>query len=643
MIAILPLVFLAADAPGWFKEVATSQLPAYEAKVPAAVLLNEESVTLDGTGKQLRSMRYALKVLTKDGAKDASNAVYYHTDTGKVKDMKAWLIYPSGKVKEYGKNDMVEANAGDGLFDEAKFRIVSARGEADPGAVFGFESTVEEKSVFTQFVFDFQDSLPALRSTFVLNLPAGWKAEGKVFRGLGAETLEPEVSGGTYRWQMTKLSPFERENNAPQRTTQTARLVVSTYPPSGAAGGHFQTWKDVAAWTARFTEPAAKLTPELSAKATELTAKAKTFWEKLSALAEHAQGIRYESIQINLSRGGGYTPHSAAQVLAKGYGDCKDKANYLRTLLKAVGVDSYMVTIYSGDPRRTRREWASPMQFNHAVLAVKVPDETKAPAVFDFPGMGKMMMFDPTDTDVPLGFIPDHEQDSWALLLAGDKGDIFRTPGTAPAMNRLERAAAVKLDGEGGVTASIQQKATGQEAFANRMMMRRMAGPEYLKMIERRISRAVPGAVFAKIEPRDNIGQQQFDLQIDFSSGSYGKSMQGRLLMVKPIMLNYGGLPDVSNPKRTQPLIIDPVSFRERVEMEIPAGFAVDEMPASGQFESEFGRYKTVFKVEGNKVIVEREIELKAAWVPVEGFKAVRDFVGKIGGSEQSPVVLIRK
>jgi hypothetical protein len=258
-------------------------------------------------------------------------------------------------------------------------------------------------------------------------------------------------------------------------------------------------------------------------------------------------------------------------------------------------------------------------------------------------GLGKMMMFDPTDTDVPLGFIPDHEQDSWALLLAGDKGDIFRTPATMPSTNHLERTAIVKLTPEGGVSATIQQKATGQEAFDNRMLMRRMAANEYVKMVERCISRTVPGAAFGKIEPKDNIAQQQFDLHIDFSSPAYAKSMQGRLLMVKPIMLNYGGIPDVSNPKRTQPLIIDPVSFRERVEMEIPPGFAIDEMPDSGAIESEFGKYKASFQANGNKVIVERELELKATWVPVEGFKAVRDFVGKIGGTEQAPVVLIRK
>lgn len=642
-ILLLTLVLAAADAPGWLKEAGTSALPAYEAKVPAAVLVNEESVTLDATGRQLRSTRYAVKVLTRDGARHASQAVVYFTDTGKVKELKAWLIFPSGKVKEYGRADIAEGNVSSGIYDEAKYRSVDGRADADPGAVFGFEATVEEKTIFTQFIHDFQDDLPAFRSTFVLNLPAGWTAEGKVFRGQTAEALEPDVSGTTYKWQLTKLPPFEREAGAPRRTTLNPRLVVNTFRPAGAVGGHFQSWKDVSTWTSKLTDASATLTPELSAKATELTANAASSWDKLSALAKHAQGIRYESIQMNLSRGGGYTPHTAAHVLTKGYGDCKDKANYLKTLLKAINVDSYMVTIFSGDPRRTRREWPSPMQFNHAILAIKVPDEVKAPAVFDFPGIGRMLMFDPTDETVPLGYVPDHEQDSWALLLAGDRGDIFRTPATAPAANHLRRASVLKITAEGGVAATLAQHATGQEAFDQSRVLKRFARPDYLKMIEGRISRAVPGAAIAKIEPKDDLAQQRFDLDLEFSAPTYGKSMQGRLLMVKPIVLTYNGLPDLSNPKRTQPLLIDPASFSERVEMEVPAGFVVDELPDSGQLESEWGKYKAAFRAEGNKVIVERELELKSAWVPVESFKAARDFFSRVGGTEQAPVVLMRK
>jgi len=45
-------------------------------------------------------------------------------------------------------------------------------------------------------------------------------------------------------------------------------------------------------------------------------------------------------------RGGGYKPHLARQVFDKQYGDCKDKANLMRTMLKALGIPSYMMSIW---------------------------------------------------------------------------------------------------------------------------------------------------------------------------------------------------------------------------------------------------------------------------------------------------------
>ena len=51
----------------------------------------------------------------------------------------------------------------------------------------------------------------------------------------------------------------------------------------------------------------------------------------------------------------------------------------MRAMLKAVKIDSYLVSIFPGDPDYVREEWPSPQQFNHCIIAVKVSDETKFP------------------------------------------------------------------------------------------------------------------------------------------------------------------------------------------------------------------------------------------------------------------------
>ena len=132
--------------------------------------------------------------------------------------------------------------------------------------------------------------------------------------------------------------------------------------------------------------------------------------EKIRAIGRYVQGIRYISIDIGVSRGGGMRPHAAAQVFAKSYGDCKDKANLMRAMLKAINITAYPVAIFSGDPTFVREEWASPYQFNHCIIAILVGDEAQAPTVIKHPKLGRLLIFDPTDDDTPTGDLPEHEQ-----------------------------------------------------------------------------------------------------------------------------------------------------------------------------------------------------------------------------------------
>ena len=47
------------------------------------------------------------------------------------------------------------------------------------------------------------------------------------------------------------------------------------------------------------------------------------------------------------------------------------------------------------------------------------------------PSLGRLLIFDPTDDNTPVGDLPDHEQGSFALLVAGDDGALLRMPGHA--------------------------------------------------------------------------------------------------------------------------------------------------------------------------------------------------------------------
>ena len=256
----------------------------------------------------------------------------------------------------------------------------------------------------------------------------------------------------------------------------------------------------------------------LARKAYELTALAKTEFEKIRAIAQYAQNIQYISIQTGVGRGGGYRPHASNEVFAKAYGDCKDKANLMRAMLKVVGIDSIPVSIYSGDANYVRAAWPSPQQFNHCIIAVKVSDETQAGTIIKHPRLGRLLIFDPTDEQTPIGDLPYHMQGSLALIDSKTETDLVRMPVTPPEMNQLERFATLELQPDGAIAGQIKEQANGQTAARFRTQYRQLSKPEYTGMIERWLTTGATSARLNKMEPTDHSADGRFGLNVEFSA-----------------------------------------------------------------------------------------------------------------------------
>src|SRR5207237_1407564 len=203
------------------------------------------------------------------------------------------------------------------------------------------------------------------------------------------DTLKPQIVGtneSSYVWELKDLPFLEREPASPHVNALAPRLAVSFVPSAGARSGEgkvFTSWTDVSRWQSELADSQASPSEELAQKARALTADAKTDLDKIRAIGRYVQNVKYVAIETGIGKGGGYKPHAAADVFRKSYGDCKDKANLMRTMLKVAGVDSYLVAIYSGDRNYVREEWPSPHQFNHMIIAVKAA-AIQAPAAADF-------------------------------------------------------------------------------------------------------------------------------------------------------------------------------------------------------------------------------------------------------------------
>jgi hypothetical protein len=257
--------------------------------------------------------------------------------------------------------------------------------------------------------------------------------------------------------------------------------------------------------------------------------------------------------------------------------------------------------------------------------------------------LGRLLIFDATDDDTPVGDLPEEEQGSFALIAAGNSGSLVRMPETPSEANSVDRQIEANLSADGSVSATIREHAIGQRAVDFRRQFRRLSRPQYVGMIERWVANGATTAKVSKVDPVDRSIEGRFDLDVDFSAIAYAQIMQNRLLVFKPTLVSRRDLLLLTDPVRRHPVVLDSHVFTETVRVNLPAGFEVDELPDVLKLEVPFGSYKTTYEVKGDQLIYTRTLAQRAATIPADQYQSVRSFFERIRASEQSPVVLARK
>jgi Domain of Unknown Function with PDB structure (DUF3857)/Transglutaminase-like superfamily len=627
------------EAPSWVTEVATRATPAFSGRVPAVVLFYEQKVNVDSLGMMTTVTRRAVKILTHEGKREAQAAESYEQDGSEVKELRAWLVAPSGFVKTFDKSDIGDLGIySDDLYNDFRVRQVSA---ANPelGSVFIYESEVQRKATEAQDRFFFQDRLPCLESRYAITAPAGWIISGHM---LNQSDVQPVIDGNTYTWSLRGLPFHEREEFAPRLFGVMPELAIDFRPPAGVADPpSFKTWEDVSRWHTSIASTQADITPEMEAKVRDLTAGAKTEYDKIRAIGHFVQKFRYVEIAMDLSRNGGVRPHPAPQVFAKQYGDCKDKANLMLALLKSAGIPSYLVAIYSGDRTYVKNEWPSPSQFNHMIVAISVSQSVNGPTVIESP-IGRVLLFDPTDEYTPMGDLPFYEQGSYALLCAGARGGLVRVPVIAPGANLLSQTVSATLTGQGSLTASVTFEWIGQASARERAHYHSGSPEQYKSAMEEYLSVYAKGAAVRNVKAADFFEQGRFQANIDFSSEQYGQLMQGRMLVFNPAILEPNAMRLPVKKERSQPVILNGRTYRKHVTIQLPSGFNVDEMPVPFEAEAPFARFKIAYRQENGQLVVDEELRTETVTLPATDYPKVKKFFDDALGADNQNLVLVK-
>ncbi|MGH9787880.1 MAG: DUF3857 domain-containing transglutaminase family protein [Candidatus Acidiferrales bacterium] len=636
-----------AGAPDWLKALAREAVPTFDEDVDMVILLDEQVTTVKENGEITTRYRRAFKILRPSGREHGTVAVYFDNET-RLTYLKAWSLPRDGKEFEVKEKDAVETSFfGSTFYEDTRHKLLDIPA-ADPGNTIGYEYEQRRRPYILQDGWVFQDTHPLRRGRYVLELPEGWEFDAA---WINYPEQEPQQAGkNVWVWQLQEIPEIDTEPAMPPWQAVAGRLIVNLYPTGQRHRGiAHRSWQDLGKWSYGLSAGRRTSTPEIHQKVQQLTQGRPTTLEKIRALAGFVQrDIRYVAIEIGI---GGWQPHPAADIFSNRYGDCKDKANLLGTMLAEIGVDSYNVNIH------TRRGVVGPshppaLTFNHRILAIRLPPDVSLErlyAVGEHERLGRLLFFDPTDDITPLGQLPASLQSNFGLVVTEEGGELVQLPLLPPSTSRLLRTATLKLAETGSLSGEVQEVRWGVPAVERRADWLGQPEAERKKVLEQFLGLFLASGFTLQSAAVENLEKLDDNLVVRYSfrAPNYAQ-LAGNLLLVRPRVLGGKGSSilerkDKPGQTRVHPVELgSPELHSDVYEIELPSGYLVDEVPPPVEVEYDFASYKSKVEVEGNRLRYQREYVVKDVRVPTERLNELKEFYRRIAADERASVVLKR-
>jgi len=641
--AAMGRAYASSDAPQWMRSVASAPLPAHDDKTDAIILYEEYNVNVVSADKIKIQVRRAYKILRPSGREYGIAAVSFNPHT-KITGLRGWCIPAQGKDYEVKDKEAVEVSlprvAGGELISDVKDKLLQIPA-ADPGNIVGYEYEKEVQPMVLQEVWNFQREIPVRESHYSLQLPPGWAYKALWFN---YPETKPTENGSQLQWTISDVKSIREEAEMPPLAGVSGQMVVSFFPQGGPSLRGFSNWPEMGNWYQNLTSGRRDASPEIKQEVTTLTASAKTPLDKMRALAQFLQhDIRYVAISLGI---GGFQPHAAPDVFTHRYGDCKDKATLLSSMLSQIGVESYYVVINSERGSVTADTAANIAAFDHVILAIKLPasaSDRSLIAVVEHPRLGTLLYFDPTNELTPFGEIGGYLQGNYGLLVTPAGGELVELPRQPSIMNSILRSGKLTLDPTGTLTGEVSETRLGDRAWSERWRQRTVkSDADRIKPIEDLMAGSlalfrITQANVVNLQHTD----QPFGFHYSFEAQGYAKSAGG-LLLVRPRVLGVksSGLLETKEPRRFPIEFEGPSRDTDSFEIAIPAGYVVDDMPPPVDADYGFASYHSKTEVKDNSIHYTRTLEVKELSVPVARADELKKFYRIVAGDERNTVVL---
>jgi tetratricopeptide (TPR) repeat protein len=377
----------------------------------------------------------------------------------------------------------------------------------------------------------------------------------------------------------------------------------------------FDSWQTMGSWYWGFVKDQFDSDEETRRLARRITEQATTELDKVKAVYGWVvKNTRYVALEFGVY---GYKPYRAVQTVTRGWGDCKDKATAIVTLLKSLGIDATIVILRTQMRGDFNSKIASLAPFDHAIAYVPSLD----------------LYLDGTAEGVGTRELPVMDRGALALRIHEGKPKLVRLPDHGIAPDRITREVAAQLEPDGSGLIELHSQISGS------------AAPEYRHSLEATATRRermtvelgqefpglmlLPGAPGFAASGLDDI-EKDVAIELRGKTPELARRENGQLsLAVTPgIRLSpaYAALSERRHDVRVMGL----PEYDQTFTVKLPPGHTVLAAPQAARRSGPFGSYSVEIEQQASKVTVRARLTVSKQRILPSEYAKFREFCAEV-------------
>lgn len=589
----------------------------------AVFLIDSAEVFVYPSGVSITTVHQKILITGEKGKQFGTLQISYNDDRQSVEIIEAKTITRENQTIHVKKSDIriitpAELSAYSVLYPGIKVCTVTFP-SVNPGCTIEYIYRIKTKKplISGEFWdgFYFQNTEPFMLSRYKLTIPESMPLYIYPF---SVELTEKTKSGKyvSYVWEKKNMPAIIPETMMPPMSEIVPKVLVTT----------MENWDEIGRWFFNLARDSTVPDSYIKAVATDITKNAKTDEEKIKAVYHFiCKNIRYIGLELGIH---GFKPHKAKDVLKLGYGDCKDKSALMVSMLKTLGISSYIALINTD--RNIEENVAFPGQFNHAIVAVKQNND--------------FLILDPTSEVIPYPELPPSNQNKFVIIPTEEKTFHIKTFSAKPQENQKSRRIIVTFNNNGDIEVSVLMKMNGIFAASLRNSFRYLSEEEKRRELSRSLNRIIPNTTLKSLDVK---GISSLDEPVEqtyfFSSQRYGIKIQTKILF-KPALIEKIEDTELISLEKRKFSIRMPYkrSNIDEITYILPEGYVVDAYPEPVEIKTKFGEYLTSFVMDNNNLIYRRTFALNILEITPEDYNDFKKFYSQVAYNDSLPVILKR-